>query len=150
MAAELPTLPLHAELLPGWDEPWVVDERERLHQLLLHALEARARLLLARGDPAAALDAALRAVAADPLRESAHALVVEVHLSEGNRVEGRRQVERCRALLQAELGVDASRLLALVATPRLDTRTRASRPSSSVVRSRLATRSRCWAVLGSS
>ena len=34
---------LRADLLPDWDEDWVLVEREQLRQLRLHALEALAR-----------------------------------------------------------------------------------------------------------
>jgi DNA-binding SARP family transcriptional activator len=97
-----------ARLLPGWDEPWVVFERERQRQLRLHALEALADLLCARGDCGDALDAALAAVRIEPLRESAHRAVIRVHLAEGNLVEARRQYASCVRLLGAELGVAPS------------------------------------------
>ena len=37
------------ELLPDWDDPWLDAERERLHQLRLHVLEAAAGQLAERG-----------------------------------------------------------------------------------------------------
>jgi hypothetical protein len=37
------------ELLPDWDDPWLDAERERLHQLRLHVLEAAARQLADQG-----------------------------------------------------------------------------------------------------
>ncbi|GDY80020.1 hypothetical protein SAV31267_095050 [Streptomyces avermitilis] len=37
------------DLLPGWDEDWVLFERERLRQLRLHALDSLAHRLLAEG-----------------------------------------------------------------------------------------------------
>ncbi|MCB8900978.1 MULTISPECIES: SARP family transcriptional regulator [unclassified Streptomyces] len=49
------------ELLPGWDEDWVLLERERLRQLRLHALDAPAEALTRQGSPALALEAALAA-----------------------------------------------------------------------------------------
>lgn len=95
-------------LLPGWYEDWVLLERERLRQLQLHGLEAVALLRLHSQDHAGALEAVLRAVALEPLRESAHRLAVRVHLAEGNVGEARRQYEACRRLLQDELGVAPS------------------------------------------
>jgi DNA-binding SARP family transcriptional activator len=96
------------QLLPDWDDHWVVSERERQRQLRLHALEALAGLLCARGDWGDALDAALAAVRIEPLRESAHRAVIRVHLAEGNLVEARRQYESCVRLLRADLGVAPS------------------------------------------
>ena len=97
-----------ADLLPGWDDDWLQVDRERIRQLRLHALEALAALHLRHGDYAAALDAGLAAVLADPLRESAHRCVIETHLAEGNVAEARRQFDRCRELLARELHVAPS------------------------------------------
>lgn len=93
------------ELLDGWDDDWLVVEREQLRQRLLHALEAMVRRLLADGRAAEAVDVALRLVAADPLRESAHEALVRAHLAEGNRSEARRTYAAYRAMLAAELGI---------------------------------------------
>ncbi|GGS25753.1 hypothetical protein GCM10010252_75960 [Streptomyces aureoverticillatus] len=96
------------ELLPGWQQDWVAYERERLHQLRLHALEALSARLVARGQYAPALEAALESTRADPLRESAHRAVVSVHLAEHNLTEAVRQYETFRELLRRELGVEPS------------------------------------------
>jgi DNA-binding SARP family transcriptional activator len=96
---------LSRELLPGWYEDWVLDERERLHQIGMHALECLAGRLLRNGRYDAALETALRVVSASPLRESAHRLVVQVHLAEGNVAEARRQYACCSRLLHTELGM---------------------------------------------
>lgn len=94
------------ELLPGWYDEWVLIERERIHQLRLHVLEALAEKLVERGSYSHALQVAMEAVATDPLRESARRSVITVHLAEGNTVESVREYERFRALLAAELGVE--------------------------------------------
>jgi DNA-binding SARP family transcriptional activator len=103
------------DLLAGWYEDWVVTQRERLHQLRLHALEIAAARLSADGRYAEALEAALATVDIEPLRESAHRAVTQVHLAEGNRVEAVRQFQRYRGLLRRELGIEPSeRMLRLV------------------------------------
>ena len=94
-----------ADLLPGWYDDWVVFERERLRQMRLHVLETVARRLTALGRYPAALEAALAAVRDEPLRESAHRAVVEVHLAEGNRTEAARHFATYRAMLADELGM---------------------------------------------
>jgi DNA-binding SARP family transcriptional activator len=94
------------ELLLGWYDDWVVTERERLTQLHLHALEALADRLVARGSPAKALQVAMAAVQMDPLRESAHRAVIRAHLAAGNPVSAKRQYDRYRELMRAEFGVD--------------------------------------------
>ncbi|MFI8089356.1 BTAD domain-containing putative transcriptional regulator [Streptomyces sp. NPDC086080] len=57
------------DLLPGWDEEWVLVERERLRQLRLHALDALSEALIRQGRPALALEAAWASVRAEPLGE---------------------------------------------------------------------------------
>jgi DNA-binding SARP family transcriptional activator len=96
---------LGGDLLPGWYDDWVLLERERLRQLRLHALEAAAHRLLDEGRFSQALQTAYAAVRAEPLRESAHRILVQVHLAEGNVGEALRAFERFRTLLADELGV---------------------------------------------
>lgn len=47
----------------------------------------------------------LTVIADEPLRESAHGLLIEIHLSEGNTSEALRQFEICAELLWRELDV---------------------------------------------
>ncbi|MBV8934062.1 MAG: transcriptional regulator [Kutzneria sp.] len=93
------------DLLPGWYDDWTYGERERLRQRTLHALEALSRQLADAGRHAEAVDAAMAAVRAEPLRESAQRVLVEAHLAEGNLVEARRGYQAYRELLNRELGV---------------------------------------------
>lgn len=94
-----------SDLLPDWYDDWVVSERERYRQLRLHALEAVADRYVTLGRFGDALIAALAAVVADPLRETAHRALIRVHLAEGNTAEAIRQMRRCERLLRDELGV---------------------------------------------
>jgi|tagenome__1003787_1003787.scaffolds.fasta_scaffold20239465_1 DNA-binding SARP family transcriptional activator len=103
------------ELLVGWYDDWVGPHRERLRQLRLHALEIAATMLSRDGRYAEALEAALRSVDLEPLRESAHRAVTLVHLAEGNHFEAIRQFQRYRNLLFRELGIEPSdRMLRMV------------------------------------
>jgi len=99
---------LASELLPDWCDDWLQDEREGLRQTRLHAMESLARQLSASGRHADAIQAALAAIRLEPLRESAHRTLIEMHLAEGNRSEAWRQFQRCRRLLREELGVEPS------------------------------------------
>ncbi len=101
-------------LLPGWYDDWVIFERERLRQRMLHALEAVSYRLSDTGRHAAAVEAAMRVVELDPLRESGQRALVSAHLAEGNVVEARRTYAACRQILQAELGVAPSNALTLL------------------------------------
>jgi DNA-binding SARP family transcriptional activator len=99
------------DLLPGWYDDWVLLERERLRQLQLHVLELSTEQLLRAGRHAAALDLALAALQMEQTRESAHRLVIRIHLAEGNAGEAWRQYERCRDVLVRDVGVAPSEQL---------------------------------------
>lgn len=107
----LPTANLFTagELLPGWSECWVESEREQLRQLQLVGLELLADRRLAAHAPTEALPIAMAATAAEPLRESAHRIVVRAHLAMGNYNQAVAQFERFSDLLDDELGVRPSR-----------------------------------------
>jgi DNA-binding SARP family transcriptional activator len=70
-------------LLPGWPDEWVGPYRERLRQRVLHAMEARARALLAAGDPQQALTAARLLITAEPHRSTAHHLLAAITRAAG-------------------------------------------------------------------
>jgi DNA-binding SARP family transcriptional activator len=102
---------LGCDLLPDWWDDWVLLERERFRQLRLHALEALCSRLTAAGRFAEAVQAGLDAVASEPLRETAHRLLIRAHLIrahlvEGNRAEALRQYRSYARLLRDELGLD--------------------------------------------
>jgi DNA-binding SARP family transcriptional activator len=125
-AASVATLDLlSGDLLPDWDEDWILFERERLRQLRIHAIEALSSLLRRAGRHAEAVEAGLLAVSADPLRETAHRVLIEAHLSEGNVADARRQFDRFRLLLWDSLGImpstDLCRLVGVVSGDSLRT-----------------------------
>lgn len=94
------------ELLPGWYDDWILLDRERLRQRLLHGLEEMSRALIRAGRCAEAVDVAVVVVQADPLRESAQEVLIRAHLAEGNRGQAVRAYEQHRELLDQELGVE--------------------------------------------
>jgi DNA-binding SARP family transcriptional activator len=100
--------PLAGQLLPDWYEDWVLLERERYRQLGLHALETLSERLTAARRFGPALEVALAAVAGEPLRESAHRVLIKAHLAEGNASEAIRQYQLYRKLLQDHLALDPS------------------------------------------
>jgi DNA-binding SARP family transcriptional activator len=106
------TVILGGDLLPDWYEEWLIIERERLRQLRLHALEILCRRLTAVGNFGHAVVAGLAAVHVEPLRESAHRVLIEVHLAEGNRIEALRQFQTYQRLVRSELGLEPSASLA--------------------------------------
>ncbi|MGD0376474.1 MAG: BTAD domain-containing putative transcriptional regulator [Streptosporangiaceae bacterium] len=109
---------LSLDLLPDWSDDWLVDDREGVRQLRLHALERMTGELSLSRRHGEAIQAALAAVRLEPLRETAHAALIRAYLAEGNRSEALRQFSRCRAILGAELGVEPSESICeLIASP---------------------------------
>jgi DNA-binding SARP family transcriptional activator len=121
------------ELLPGWYDDWVIVGRERLRQRLLHAVENLSRELARGGRCAEAVEAAMVVVSAEPFRESAHRVLMEAHLAEGNWVEARRRFEDHSETMRRELGVEPSPSLAALIHPDPVTQ-KAGSPSSSPLR----------------
>lgn len=96
------------QLLPDWYEDWVEIERERLRELRAHALEAVCHRLTAAGRFGEATEAGLAAVRDEPLRESAHRVLIGVHLAEGNRAAALHQYRAFALHLHEEVGMSPS------------------------------------------
>jgi DNA-binding SARP family transcriptional activator len=110
---------LDSELLPDWYDDWLLPHRERWRQTRLHSLEGLALRLARAGRFAVAVDAALAAVRAEPLRESATRCLIQIHLAEGNVSEARRVLDLHRQAIRADLGIEPSpQLVALVSGTR--------------------------------
>jgi DNA-binding SARP family transcriptional activator len=97
---------LSRPLLPEWDDDWLTYERERTRQLHIHALESLGHTLLASGDALGAVDLSICVVGMEPLRESAHVLLMSAYLACGNRADARRSLDRYCELMRDELGLD--------------------------------------------
>lgn len=112
-------MPEHAlrELLPFWSEPWLVQPREELRQLQLHAAEVFVRRLMAGGRMAEACSRALALVTADPLRESATRLLIEIHMLEGNDAEAVQRFRWYQSILREELDCAVSPRLSRLVEP---------------------------------
>jgi DNA-binding SARP family transcriptional activator len=102
---------LTTEFLPDWYEDWMVTAAEAWRQLRMHGLEALAGHLVAAGRYSEAIEAALAAVSADPMRESARVALIRAHLAEGNRSEAMREFDRYSWLVSAELGLEPTAAL---------------------------------------
>jgi DNA-binding SARP family transcriptional activator len=107
------------DLTPGWYEDWVMFERERLQHERVRALEALAAAELRRGCGDAALTAARAATAVEPLRESAHSIVIRAHLMVGNVADAVHEYRAYGDLLTRELGINPSEQLRQLVTPLL-------------------------------
>jgi DNA-binding SARP family transcriptional activator len=99
---------LLGDLLPDWYDDWVLLERERLRELRAYAFEALCERLTAKESFAAAMQAAQSVIKLEPLRESAHRLLVRIHIAEGNQSEAIHHYQLYSRLLQRELGLQPS------------------------------------------
>ena len=96
------------EFLAGHEDPWVVVERERLHQRYVEALGWLVGLAKAHTAYEDALVYARRLTNEDPLREDAHREVMRLSVLLGRSSDAIRQFERVREVLADELGTEPS------------------------------------------
>jgi SARP family transcriptional regulator, regulator of embCAB operon len=92
--------------LPGEDLPWADEHRRRLEEIRGSALECYAAVALGVGgtELAPGERVARELVAAEPFRERAHALLMEILAARGNTAEALRVYEALRERLRDELG----------------------------------------------
>lgn len=107
------------ELLPGWEDDWVIFERARLQDLFLHALEAYARQLASAGSLIPALTTAYAALRVDPLRESAARVLIELQMHEGNQAQAARSYLDFRERMRRAMGVEPSESMRALVAPLL-------------------------------
>jgi DNA-binding SARP family transcriptional activator len=106
------------DVLPDWDDEWLVFDRERFRELRLHALERLCDQLTQWGDHAEAVECGLLAIEAEPLRESAHRALMRAHISEGNYAQATQHLRMLERQLWQELEVEPSQETIDVATRR--------------------------------
>src|SRR6478736_4312498 len=93
------------ELLPGWYDAWVEEQRDDLERERVGALERLAGRALEQGDTVLAEDAARAVARLEPLRESASELLIRALLGRDDRAGAVRELERYRQVVGTELGV---------------------------------------------
>jgi DNA-binding SARP family transcriptional activator len=98
------------EFLPGEDEPWVEDQRRRLEEILVRALElvGRACVEIGGGELDTAERTARSLIGRAPYRESGHRLLMETLAARGNTAEALLVYDALRQRLRAELGAAPS------------------------------------------
>jgi DNA-binding SARP family transcriptional activator len=96
--------------LPGEDAGWIEDERRRLGELHVRALEAYAHAGLGIGgtELAAAVRASRQLTEREPYRESGFRLLMEALRREGNSAESVRVFGELRRRLREDLGIAPS------------------------------------------
>jgi DNA-binding SARP family transcriptional activator len=99
------------ELLEGLDarsaafDDWLSQERLVLRRQVTEALQKLTSLCVANDDADSALAACTRLVALEPLNESAHRTIMELHAKRNAYAEALRQYRICRDALRRELDV---------------------------------------------
>ncbi|GAC1413892.1 MAG: hypothetical protein NVSMB57_09430 [Actinomycetota bacterium] len=107
---------LSSDVLPDWDDDWVLIEREGFRQLRLRALETLCERATEMGMFGQGAQMGLAAVAGEPLRESARRVLIAAHIADGNIAAAQSEYNAFRALLNEELGIEPSEVLrALIA-----------------------------------
>ncbi|SHG35104.1 DNA-binding transcriptional activator of the SARP family [Desulfacinum infernum DSM 9756] len=96
------------ELLAGFYEDWILEERERLHCLYIDALTGLMYAHKHHGNVARSLETALRILKEEPFREDVHLVVMRLYQETGQRFMALRQYEKCRRSLEEELGIPPS------------------------------------------
>ena len=96
--------------LTGEDAPWIDEERRRLGELHVRAIEAYAGSTLGVGgtELSAAVRAGRQLVALEPYRESGHRILMEALDREGNPAEALFVYEALRSKLRDDLGINPS------------------------------------------
>lgn len=110
------------EILPGWYDDWVLVERDQFRQVRLQALDRIGERLADSGRWDDAFEVALAATRAEPLRESAHRLLVQVYLRQGNVAEAIRRYLAYSDLLRTEFNGRPSSAITDLLSPFLHTR----------------------------
>lgn len=98
------------EFLPGEDAAWVQEQRRRLEEILVRALElvGRACLEIGAGELDTAERAARSLIVRSPYRESGHRLLMAVLAARGNTAEALLVYDGLRRRLREDLGAAPS------------------------------------------
>lgn len=99
---------LRRPFLLGHEGSWVDGRRAALTSSLVRALDCRAEALAANNELFLALAHAREAVRLEPYRESGYRRLMRLLVANGDRAEAVRAYQRCRDLLDKELGVPPS------------------------------------------
>jgi len=87
-------------------EEWLRAERERLHELAIHALAKLLAHQARTGATEGAIQTAVRLLALDPLQEPVHRTLMRLYVRQGRRGAALRQYQTCLGVLRRELSVE--------------------------------------------
>ncbi|MGQ9492612.1 MAG: ABC transporter substrate-binding protein [Anaerolineae bacterium] len=94
------------DFLDGFYDDWVINTRYWLQSLFLEGLTRLMAGYEARENYHGALSTAQRLLEYDPLREDAHRTLMRAYCQLGQRNAALQQYERCRTIVQEELGAE--------------------------------------------
>ena len=94
------------ELLSGFYDEWILDEREHYHQLYIKVLLRAVETLRAQSDYDTAIHYVQRILDRDSTNEEAHRHLMFCQITLGDRKGAMQQYEVCKLILQKELGVE--------------------------------------------
>jgi adenylate cyclase len=94
----------YGELLPGYHDAWVLQEREWLAERYFQALDQWLAILEGVGDWDRAFESAQRAVRIDPLREEVYRHLMRLLASKGKPAAALRQYRELQRVLREQLG----------------------------------------------
>ncbi len=102
-------LPLYTgELLEGFYEEWIFQERERLHCLYVAALESLMHYHRLQNNIPQSLAFAQRLLQLEPFREDVHLAAMKMYQDIGQRFMALKQYEKCRESLEKDMGATPS------------------------------------------
>lgn len=96
------------DLLEGWYQEWCMFERERMQQMFLLMLIKLMGYCELSGDYEKGVLYGSQVLRHDRAQERVHCALMRLHYLNGNRTEALHQYERCKTILDKELGVDPS------------------------------------------
>ena len=93
-------------LVPSCYDEWILDERDRLHQTFLGALERLIALLEEERNYQAAIRAAQHLLRQDPFQESTSCHLMRLYAARGDRGAVLRTYQTCTTVLKRELAIE--------------------------------------------
>lgn len=107
---------VRGELLPGWDDDWLLPERERIRQVRLHAAEHLVGMLSGAGRHLDAVELGRWLTLEAPFRETAHATLARALVAAGHTVEAHAHVRHWTERFRREVGIAESPALRAAVT----------------------------------
>ncbi|MBI5033753.1 MAG: tetratricopeptide repeat protein [Chloroflexi bacterium] len=97
------------DLLPDFYDDWILQERERLCALYIHALLQLTQDARTRSEYTRAIEWAQKVLATDSANEKAYQHLIFCLAAQGERIAALKQFDECEKKLRDELGVEPSR-----------------------------------------